>query len=220
MARQSPANCYQLKVVLAGSKPPIWRRLIVPGDLRLHELHEVIQIAMPWTNSHLHQFIIKSAQPKLTREQVDKMYRRGEWPSRAEVQGLRYLSDPAFELEETEDETKVRLDQLAPVPRTKFIYEYDFGDGWQHQVSVEKILPPDPGTTCRPHCVAGALACPPDDCGSIWGYYDLLDILADPKHDEYEDRLEWMGGEFDPEHFDIDEVNRALSKQSPGRRRR
>jgi hypothetical protein len=222
MARKSPARIYQLKVTLAGTKPPVWRRLVVPGDIRLHELHDVLQNAMGWTDSHLHQFIVKSDQPKLTRAQVDEMYRRGKWPSPAEVSGLRYLSDPAFGMEEVEDETKVRLDALAPGPRAKFVYEYDMGDSWQHQILVEKILDPDPGTTCSPHCVDGALACPPEDCGGVWGYYDLLDAVADPKHPGHEDRLEWLGGDFDPEHFRADEVNRYLAKLKPrgGRRRR
>lgn len=220
MARKSPARCYQLKVTLAGTKPPIWRRLIVPGDIRLHELHEVIQVAMPWTNSHLHQFIVKTDRPKLTNEQLAERYCRGDWPSRAEADGLRYLSDPSFELEESEDETKVRLEELVPAPRGKFVYVYDFGDNWEHLITVEKILPADPGTTCRPHCTGGALACPPDDCGSIPGFYGMLEVIADPKHEEHEDMLEWLGGDFDPAHFDADEVNRHLAKLTPRPRRR
>jgi hypothetical protein len=132
------------------------------------------------------------------------------------VSGLRYLSHPAFELDNSEDETKIRLDQLAPERRTKFVYEYDFGDSWEHQVLVEKVTEPEPGTTLHPHCLDGQLACPPDDCGSIPGFYRMLDVLADPDHEEHEDMLEWLGGEFDPEHFDVDETNRALGKMRFG----
>ncbi len=96
MARKPPPKTYHLKVTLAGSKPPIWRRLMVPGDLRLHELHEVLQLVMPWTNSHLHQFISQSGKPRPTREEIDAMHRRGEWVSIATEKGLRYLSDPSF----------------------------------------------------------------------------------------------------------------------------
>jgi hypothetical protein len=215
-----PAKLYQLKVTLHGSKPPIWRRLVVSGDLRLDQLHEVIQVAMPWTNSHLHWFIAKSKTPKPTREEVDRRILSGKPVDPAWVSGLRYLSHPAFEMEDTEDESKVRLDELAPERRAKFVYEYDMGDSWQHEVRVEKITDPDAGTACRPHCTDGQFACPPDDCGGIWGYYRMLDVLADEEHEEHEDMLDWLGEGFDPEYFDVDEVNRYLGKLKVGRRRR
>jgi hypothetical protein len=216
MTRPEPATIYQLKVSLLGSKPPIWRRLVVPGDLWLDDLHAVIQIAMPWTNSHLHQFVVKSDKPKLTREQVDKLRRRGIWPDPESISGLRTLSDPAFELEYAGDETSIRLDALAPERRTKFVYEYDMGDSWQHQILVEKITEPDPGTTCSPHCLDGERACPPEDCGGIWGYYEMLDAIADEGHEQHEDMLEWLGiddpADFDAKYFDVDAANRALGK--------
>lgn len=223
MAKVVPTKLYQLRVTLLGTKPPIWRRLLVPGDLRLDQLHEVIQIAMPWTNSHLHQFIAKAAY-KPTREEVDKRAREEDWYDAAWADGLRYISHPSFELDSAEDETELRLDQLAPERRTKFVYEYDKGDSWQHQILVEKIIDSDPGTTSHPHCLDGALACPPDDCGGIWGYYDMLDAIRNDEHEAHDDMLEWLGiddpDEFDPGLFDIDAVNRELGEMKFGRRRR
>jgi hypothetical protein len=179
----------------------------------------VIQVAMPWTNSHLHQFIAPSKEPRPTREEVDRRIRRGTYDP-AWAAGVRYVSHPSFELDYSEDETAVRLDELAPERRAKFVYEYDFGDSWDHQVLVEKITDPDSGTTCHPHCTDGERACPPDDCGGIPGFYRMLDILASDEDDEYEDMVEWLGGAFDPEQFDVDEVNRQLGRMRFGGRRR
>lgn len=174
---------YQLKVTLKGLRPPIWRRLQVPSDFTLGQLHDVLQIAMGWTDSHLHQFII----------------------------GRTYYSQPDYELEGVEDENKVRLDRVARAEKAKFVYEYDFGDSWQHDIVVEKILPREEGVR-YPICIAGKRAGPPEDCGGIWGYADLLEIIQDPEHEEYEDMMEWLGGELDPEAFDLEEVNRKLRR--------
>jgi hypothetical protein len=104
----------------------------------------------------------------------------------------------------------VTLGQVAPREGLKFRYEYDFGDGWLHQVLVEKVLPPEPGQS-YPVCVKGRRACPPEDVGGMWGYQDFLEAIQDPNHEEHEEYLEWVGGEFDPEAFDLDGVNVALS---------
>jgi hypothetical protein len=181
---------YQLKITLEWSKPSIWRRLLVRADQPLDRLHDTIQAAMGWTNSHLHQFI---AGPGLA---------------------VTYYGQPHADDDmetETLNEKRYRISDLAPAAKGKFIYEYDFGDGWQHQVTVEKLLPPDTKLK-HPVCLAGANACPPDDCGGIPGYYNLLQILADPKHDEHESMMEWIGGKWDAGHFDVDEVNAALKR--------
>ena len=91
----------------------------------------------------------------------------------------------------------------------KFHYEYDMGDGWEHEILVEKTLPTEPSQH-YPVCVTGRRACPPEDCRGLWGYADLLEIIKDPKHEEYEERVEWLGGELDPEAFDVDQVNEVL----------
>jgi hypothetical protein len=174
---------YQLKITLTGIKPPIWRRVQVPADLTLAKLHDVIQVVMGWTNAHLHQFII------------DGTY-----------YGLR---DPDFGLDDVEDERKVKLNQVVRGEKAKFTYEYDFGDSWEHALVVEKVLPPESGVK-YPVCVEGKRNCPPEDCGGIWGYEEILEVLQNPKHPEYEERLEWLGGEYDPEAFDVAEVNRGL----------
>jgi len=142
---------YQIKITLAWSKPPIWRRVIVRSDMRLNRFHDVIQRAMGWTDSHLHQFV------------VDKTF----------------YGKPNPEHSETLNERNYTIAQLAPAVRKKFIYEYDFGDGWNHELLVEKVLPADPAFK-HPVCVGGALACPPEDCGGIYGYYEKLAALATP----------------------------------------
>lgn len=174
---------YQLKVVLIGSKPPIWRRLLVRRDVTLEMLHYIIQEAMGWTNSHLHLF---------------------------EVKGHQY-SLPEFELDGTMNASRVKLHQIAAQPKTKFRYEYDMGDGWLHEIILEKILPAEAGQQ-YPDCVGGARACPPEDCGGVWGYEELLAATHDSTHERHEELMEWLGGSFDPEAFDLKEIRKLLKK--------
>ncbi|NOY58369.1 MAG: plasmid pRiA4b ORF-3 family protein [Calditrichaeota bacterium] len=180
--KTTPKKIYQLKITLLGSDPPIWRRIQIRSDIKLSDLHDVLQDVMGWYDAHLHQFIHDSI----------------------------YYGDPSLDdFEPIEDETKVRLDELLTRVRSKLIYEYDFGDSWEHEVRVEKVLSPDPNTK-YPVCLEGERACPPEDCGGVWGYADMLKILANPKDPEYEEWLEWVGDDFDPEEFDVDEVNEIL----------
>lgn len=183
MTIQQLRYTYQLKIALIGSKPPIWRRLLVPSDIKLDLFHLAIQISMGWTDSHLHQFI--------TQER--------------EFYGIK---DDDFDLD-VKDESKFRLDQLLKDESDSLIYEYDFGDSWTHKLTLEKILPFDADKKL-PYCAAGKRACPPEDCGGIWGYADLLKILQDPEHDEYEERIEWLGDEFDPAYLKRREINQLL----------
>lgn len=183
---QGGTPIYQLKITLKCSKPPIWRRVLVRADMPLNRLHMVIQRVMGWTDSHLHQFVIDGVFFAIPNPEID-----------FGTEGL--------------NEKRYSLAQVAPHAKKKFVYEYDFGDGWQHEILVEKILPPDPGLK-RPICLAGALACPPEDCGGIWGYYNLLEALADPKHRDHAHLSEWIGGEWDAEHFDLGETNAYLQK--------
>jgi hypothetical protein len=175
---------YQIKVTLKDSKPPIWRRLLVRGDITLADLHDVIQAAFGWLDYHLHQFII----------------------------GETYYGVPNpdfFDYPEMHDERKLRLQQITDREGYKFDYEYDFGDSWIHEIRVEKILPPQPGQN-YPLCTAGRRACPPEDVGGIWGYYYFLEALEDPNHEDHEMYLDWTGGGFDPNEFDLDGTNAAL----------
>jgi hypothetical protein len=116
-----------------------------------------------------------------------------------------------MEIEGAEDERKMRLCDLTPAVKSKFIYEYDFGDGWNHQIEVVKIGPPAEGVK-YPACLDGKLACPPEDCGGIWGYYEMLEVVKNPKHERYEELSDWLGGNFDPERFDLDGINKMLEK--------
>lgn len=173
---------YQLKVTLKNSKPPIWRRIQVSADTLLSKLHWILQEAMGWTNSHLHQFKV----------------------------GRTYYGEPMPEEDlEIEDERKLTLQQAVPGVKKKFVYEYDFGDNWEHELLVEKALEPEAGVR-YPFCLDGRRACPPEDCGGVWGYEEFLEAIRDPKHPEHDSMLEWVGGEFDADGFDLDAVNQAL----------
>lgn len=210
--RAAPVSVHELKVTLKGSKPAIWRRVAVAGDTPMSELHWVLQIVMGWTNSHLHQFVVAKLQPKPTREEISTLANAGQWEKLfGRMQRDRAVSDPEFELDDTEDEFAVTLEEVAPAVKSKFTYEYDFGDGWEHKVEVVKIRPPTPGER-YPTCLSGKMACPPEDCGGVWGYYDLIEAVRDPKHERHAELIEWLGDDFDPERFDLDEVNEVLAE--------
>jgi len=189
-ARKANAPVYQLKIHLIGSKPDIWRRLRVPGNANLGWIHAVLQVAMGWTNSHLHHFLTAEA--------------RYSDPHHNEDIGLGEESD--------RDEAKATLAQIVPDQGAQFGYEYDFGDSWEHEITVEKILRPDAAAAMVALCLDGARACPPEDCGGVWGYADLLKILKNRKHPEHESMTEWLGRPFDGETFDAAKVNRWLQK--------
>jgi hypothetical protein len=184
-ASTKPGAIYQLKVTLNESHPPIWRRIQVP-DCTLGELHEVLQVVMGWGNSHLHQFIVN-----------------GKYFGEATHDDLDI---------EVEDEDGIRLSDIYTGKNTpRIVYEYDFGDGWQHEIILEKILEPEPSVS-YPCCLEGARACPPEDVGGIWGYAEFLEAISDPNHADHDEMVEWVGGEFDPEKFSVDEVNKELRK--------
>lgn len=212
-------SIHVLRISLHGSKPPIWRRVAVPSAITLGGLHEVIQIAMGWTDSHLHQFILRDKSLKPTRDEIRRMNEADCYTDVFinRMRGMRVFvmtSTPfgnPFDLDmEGEDEGGVTLAEVCPAVKSKLIYEYDFGDGWDHRIEVQKIEPAKDGVT-YPVCLAGKKACPPEDCGGVYGYYYLLDVLATPDHEEHADMLEWMGGPFDPDAFDIDDVNAILA---------
>lgn len=192
--RTTPKNTnrlYQFKITLLASSPPIWRRVQVQ-DCTLHKLHEHIQTAMGWTNSHLYQF---------------------------EIKGKRYgdpeLLDDGFEDFECEDSTTTMLSEILPGAGKSFAfkYEYDFGDGWEHEVLYEGSPPLEKGKK-YPLCLEGERACPPEDIGGVWGYSDFLEAIADPRHEQHDEFVEWAG-EFDPAAFDPKKATREMKKGLP-----
>ncbi len=191
MAPKNPKQIYQIKVTLKDSHPPIWRRIQVPGNITLEKLHDILQIIMGWEDYHLHQFIID-----------DDYYGN---PVDDETGMYPIMSEKRY-----------KLSQLIPEEGYRFTYEYDFGDSWEHLLLVEKILLPEPGVV-YPRCIKGKRACPPEDVGGVWGYEDFLETIKSPAHPEHDEMLDWVGGEFDSEAFDIDEINSEL--QQVGKRR-
>lgn len=177
------SSVHVLKVTLSEIRPPIWRRLAVPSDITLGDLHEHLQTTMAWFDYHLHDFQIGRATYG-----VDDGEGWGDPP---------------------QDESTVTLADVAP-EGTSFIYTYDLGDNWRHQITVEAVGAPDPNVA-YPICLGGRRACPPEDCGGVPGYLELLEALADPCHERHDELLEWVGGEYDPELFDVDQTNAALA---------
>lgn len=178
------APIYQLRVDLRYLKPPIWRRVVVPGSIKLSKLNVVLQATMGWLGGHLHEFVIGETHYGVPDP---------DWPDAMPV------------LREDRATLAVALGGL-----TTFTYLYDFGDGWEHKLKVEKILPPDPHLKL-PFCLGGANACPPEDVGGVSGYVEFLEAIRDPNHEEHADMLEWCGGAFDPTAFDSDAVNKRLA---------
>jgi pRiA4b ORF-3-like protein len=178
---------WQLRIELLGVVPAVWRRVIVRETILLPQLHRVFQTALGWTNSHLHEFVIG---------------------------GVRYGDldpDSAEELEHVDEKHTVLVKALGLDARC-FDYVYDFGDNWHHIVVVEDRLPHAGVAPSLVHCSDGANCCPPEDVGSSYGYAEFLEAIADPAHEDHDQFLTWVGGHFDPKHFDLDATNLALSK--------
>ncbi len=177
----APGQLYQLKVTIRNSKPPIWRRVLVPADVRLYDLHFVMQSLFDWSDCHLHGFLIDK-----------QLYSQRE-----------------FELDDAIDEFWVVLKDVVKKPGQTFAYIYDFGDDWIHDVLVESIQPAKPGEP-RFWCLEGERAGPPEDSGGIFGYYHWLDVIKDKKHEQYRHIKSLMGASFNPDHFDLQAINDRL----------
>ena len=176
---------YQFRVELQETDPSIWRRFIVPSGVTLHRLHLILQEVIGWTNSHLYRFKIG-----------EKEY--GEPDPDNEFYELHFINS-----------RRTRLERLVIPKGTTFIYEYDFGDSWIHELVLEDIL--EPGSNQEhPICLAGERACPPEDCGGPYGYAELLGIISNPEHEQYLDMMTWLGGRFFPAKFNLEKVNRHL----------
>jgi hypothetical protein len=191
---RTPTTVHRLKVTLRRVKPPVWRRLDVKSTIKLSELSDVLEAAMGWYGGHLHAF---------------------------EASGVRYEHPDELDMDvdrnfgpETVDEHKVRLRDVLPSVTSKLRWEYDFGDGWEHDVVVEAIEPARTGVR-YPICLEGKRACPPEDCGGPSGYAELLAAVSDPSHEQRGELLEWLPPDFDPEAFAVDEATKAMQSPRP-----
>jgi hypothetical protein len=187
-----PGEVFQFKITLLKSQPPIWRRIQVE-DCTLDKLHEHIQTAMGWTNSHLHQFHMGE------QRYADPM-----------------LMEESFEEFSYRDSTTTKLSDILPKTgkRFPFVYEYDFGDSWHHEVLFEGRAATEPKVK-YPLCLEGERACPPEDVGGVWGYTDFVEAIQDRGHERHKEFLEWIGGKFNPEAFDPAAATKAMRKGLP-----
>ena len=186
------SKLYQIKIQLTEIHPPIWRKVVIPSDMLLSDLHKVLQSVMGWTNSHLHQFV------------KDETYYLP-----------RMKDDWTWEEMNNVDYKRRKVSGLLRKENDQIIYEYDFGDSWDHSILLEKITYNTRGRK-KPVCLAGERNCPPEDCGGPSGYEVFLKVLADPDHDDYKNYITWLGGQFDPEYFSVEEVNTMLKRKDFG----
>jgi hypothetical protein len=186
-----PTKVYRVHVSLQEISPPIWRVLELSSRTTLKQFHRILQIAMGWEDSHLHEFI---------------------------VNGQRYgTPDPHYdEVGEVVAEAGARLARVLPMPGASILYLYDFGDFWQHDIRLESAEQAEPGVT-YPRLLGGARSCPPEDCGGARGYAGLLDILLDPEHEDFEHLRSWVGHRFNAEVFSAAAVNQRLLKRKVSR---
>lgn len=189
MANQISIKIYQLKIALDEFVPIVWRRVFVPSNMHLLQIHTVIQIAMGWDDHHLHQF--KKGKERFTLPEFEEGFH--DLPFR--------------------DETEVTIADVLKKKGQKLSYEYDYGDNWLHTLTLESIKKFDPYAPL-PYCFEGANACPPENCGGTWGYGNFLQAIHDPTHERHEELLQWVGGHFDSRAFDIDLVNKQLGRYS------
>ena len=188
MATQAK-TIHRLKVTLRQVKPPVWRRIEVASNIKLSELSGVLEAAMGWLGGHLHAF---------------------------EAGGVLYeIPDgESFGFPPPRDERKARLGEVLPAVKSTMRWDYDFGDGWEHDVVVEAIEPMS-SDGAYPVCLAGKRACPPDDCGGPWGYGNLLAAISDPTHEEHEELTEWLPPGFDADAFDIAAATEMMRSARP-----
>lgn len=175
---------YELKITLLGIKPPVWRLITVPGEITLDRLHDIFQIVMGWADQHLHLF---------------------------KIDGKSYAEKPEEEFE-GQEEMQHRLRDLVTSARTRFDYRYDFGDGWDHRIVVERISKVPKGYKAVTRCLGGRRRCPPEDVGGTRGFAEFLRACKNPRHPEHEQHLRWVGGSFNPNDFDADAVNLEILK--------
>lgn len=180
---------YAIKVTLLGTRPPVWRRILIDRDITLRNLHLTLQTVMGWENSHLHEFVL----PRL-------------WNRRTHHgSGTKILN-----------ESRVSIGDVIAAAGQRLLYEYDFGDGWQHELVLEEVLLGD--ESYQPMCLGGERCCPPEDCGGPLGFAGLLEAIADLNHPDHDNVCAWLGG-FAPESFSKEAINRQLARKRSAKRR-
>lgn len=179
---------YTLHIQLLDIEPAIWRRIVVPDDLTLHQLHHVLQVAMGWTHSHLHEFLVVDGEKEV-------------------AYGVPSPEDDYFHT----DDRSVQLARIAPKEGAAFTYIYDFGDYWKHTVTVEQIERTSKNEPPYPWCYDGARACPPEDCGGASGFTHFLEAWRNPLDPDHQQMREWVGRHYRPEMFSIPQVNSAMA---------
>ena len=190
---------YRLKIELSDSRPKIWRTFEVNSNMVLPDFHKVCQTVMGWLNEHLYMFISGDI-PYQPKDEFTESF--------AEDFGNVIPLYPKKEFEE------MTLEEILNNDCKEIEYMYDFGDGWEHTISLEEQKE---GELKYPVCISGKKNCPPEDCGGLWGYKDLLKILKKgPDHNEYDNIMEWLGGEFDSEYFSKKEINFLLTQKGYG----
>jgi len=181
VSRLAQVTAYRVKVTLRDVKPPVWRRLVLPGLWHLGKVHAAVQASMGWSGGHLHEF-------------TSGGQRWGQ-------------PDPGWDFADAVlREERTRLHEVVHAAGDQLAYTYDFGDDWRHVLVVEELLAPQRSATC----LAGKGACPPDDCGGPWGYQNLLQAINDPTHPEHTELLEWVGRPFNPKDFNLAAADEAV----------
>ncbi len=185
-----PTKIYQLKITLAGVKPPVWRRIKINGKATFGDLHEVIQCVMGWENAHLFDFKNKDYTIVHGEEEDDFM-------GFGKAKGI--------------DMEEITVEGVLKRKGSNIKYTYDFGDTWEHQIIVEEIEKDNGVLLHGAICLNGKRSCPPEDCGGPWGYMHMIEVIQNPKHPEYKEFIEWMSEDFDPEYFNLDKTNQLLA---------
>lgn len=188
-SKSQEKQIFQFKVELEDTSPVVWRSFQVPHSISFYELHEVLQVVMGWMNSHL--FMFRSGDLIITEES----------------------DEDSWEDAEFRDAREIKLHELISAPKDKIVYEYDFGDSWEHTLTLEKILTEEEVQFAVPRCTAGAYACPPEDCGGVPGFERIKQIMSNSKNDEYLDTIQWLDHyypNYDPKEFSLGQVNKVL----------
>lgn len=188
-SKSQEKQIFQFKVELEDTSPVVWRSFQVLNSISFYELHEVVQVVMGWMNSHL--FMFRSGDLIITEESDDDLWEDGEF----------------------RDAREIKLYELISAPKDKIVYEYDFGDSWEHTLTLEKVLTEEEAQFAVPRCTAGAYACPPEDSGGVPGFERIKQILSNSKNDEHLDTIQWLDHyypNYDPNEFSLGQVNKIL----------
>lgn len=187
----------ELKIELEGIEAKIWRTFQVESDIKFSQLHKIIQKVMGWEDYHMYDFNVGK---------INIIDSRGS--SLGDFSG--------FGRSKEIKASKAKLSDFLEKKSQKFSYTYDMGDSWEHKLTVKKIFETEDDDNNYPVVLDGARSCPPEDCGGVWGYQEILELLKNPEHPDYEERItDWLGEDFDPESFNMNEVNKKFKKAKP-----